>query len=943
MRATSSTAAVPTDIPEQQDSISADADSDDDDTSATMPTTGSLTRAIVEMEDDTADAMLETILQWAMDVKGVELYEAQEEAILELVEGNNVLLTTPTGSGKTMVATAAIAAATARGDAAWYTAPLKALVTEKFFQLVKDFGAKNVGLLTGDASVNPTAPIICCTAEVLANAALRRGRDLDCGLIVADEFHFYADPDRGWAWQVPMVEIPDAQFLLMSATFGDTAKFQRHLEGNAAGRDVGVVGGGERPVPLEFEYRETSLIESIKELVDTDRAPVYIVNFSQREANERAQDLCSTLSLTTDEKKALNDELGGFKFDTPVGNELRRYISFGVGVHHAGLLPKYRLLVERLAGKGLLKCICGTDTLGVGVNVPIRAVLFTQLCKFDGIKTRLLTIREFQQIAGRAGRRGFDTKGFVWCQAPAHVVENKRAEAKAAAAAAKSGGKAKKVKKSQPPDKNFVQWNEDNFRRMETGAPETLDSSFQVTHSMILAVLSRKGDGKRFLRDLLVHNHEPKIRQRKHQRRAISMYRSLKDAGIIQETGTMDTSGRAVNLGFDIGDQFSLTQPLSLFAVEYLPTLLKTHGTDHSTRSKLRDERYALDVLSVLEAVLDTPGAVVNAQVNKAKTRAVNKMKGDGVEYDDRMAVLEEMDYPKPLKDELEAYFEPFKRRHPYVGAEELKPKSIARELYESGYDFNKYVTHYGLNRSEGALMRYLTDAYKAMVQNVPESMKSPAVIDVEEWLGETIRMVDSSLIDEWEALKDPVAAARAAEDEAALVALGASRERFTSGRAFRVMVRNAAFRWVQLLAVGEEEDMQELAAENLPPRGRDTAWKVDQLYDLIDPYWHQHEQMDDGYEARSPDLFNLSDDGDDGDAHWRVVQKIRDPAGDLDWCVEGEVDLEASETEGRVVMRLVEIRQEGAVKKEEAAKVVPSEEDIWAAMEETEYEDGEE
>ena len=943
--ATSSTAAVPTDIPEQQDSISAEENPNDDDTT-TIPSTGSLTRAIVAMEDDSADAMYETILQWSMDVKGVELYEAQEEAILELVEGNNVLLTTPTGSGKTMVATAAIAAATARGDAAWYTAPLKALVTEKFFQLVKDFGAKNVGLLTGDASVNPTAPIICCTAEVLANAALRRGRDLDCGLIVADEFHFYTDPDRGWAWQVPMVELPDAQFLLMSATFGDTSKFQRHLERNAAGRDVGVVGGGERPVPLEFEYRETSLIESIKELVDTDRAPVYIVNFSQREANERAQDLCSTLSLTADEKKALNAELEGFKFDTPVGNELRRYISFGVGVHHAGLLPKYRLLVERLAGKGLLKCICGTDTLGVGVNVPIRAVLFTQLCKFDGNKTRLLTIREFQQIAGRAGRRGFDTKGFVWCQAPAHVVENKRAEAKAAAAAAKSGGKAKKVKKAQPPDKNFVMWNEDNFRRMETGVPETLDSSFQVTHSMILAVLSRRGDGKRFLRDLLVNNHEPKIRQRKHQRRAISMYRSLKDAGIIQEAGTMDTSGRAVNLGFDIGDQFSLTQPLSLFAVEYLPTLLNVHGEDHSKRSKLKDERYALDVLSVLEAVLDTPGAVVSAQLSKAKTRAVNKMKGEGTEYDARMAVLEEMDYPKPLADELEAYFEPFKRRHPYVGGEELKPKSIARELYESGFDFNKYVTHYGLNRSEGALMRYLTDAYKAMVQNVPESMKSPAVIDLEEWLGETIRRVDSSLIDEWEALKDPVAAARAAEDEAAaLAAIGIGKQsgKFTAGRAFRVMVRNAAFRWVQLLAIGEEEDMAQLASENLPPRGRDNPWTMDELYAAVDPYWRTHDAMDDGYEARSPDLFDVSDEGADGEAHWRVVQKIRDPAGDLDWCVEGEVDVEASEEEGRLVMRLVEIRQEGAVRKEEE-KVVPSEEDIWAALEEEEeYEDEDE
>jgi superfamily II RNA helicase len=476
-------------------------------------------------------------------------------------------------------------------------------------------------------------------------------------------------------------------------------------------------------------------------------------NGPQRSANERAQDLCSSITLTGDEKAAIAEEMRGFKFDTPVGNELRRFISHGVGVHHAGLLPKYRLLVEKLAGKGLLKCVCGTDTLGVGVNVPIRTVLFTQLCKFDGNKVRLLSTREFQQIAGRAGRRGFDDEGHVWCQAPAHVVENKRAEAKAAAAAEKSGKKAKKIKKSQPPEKGFVQWNADTFKRMETSSPETLDSSFEVTHGMLLAVLSRYGDGKKSLYDLLVRNHEPLIRRRRHQKRAITMYRSLRDAGIIQEAGTMDVGGRSVTLGFDLQDQFSLTQPLSLFAVQFLPTLLRKYG---ESRSRLRDEAYALDVLSVLEAVLDTPQAVTYAQVNRMKRRAIASMKNDGVEYDDRMKTIETMDYPRPLEDELEAAYEPFQKNHPYVGNESLKCKSIAREMYDLGLSFNEYVVHHGLNRSEGAVLRYLTDAYKSLVQNVPENLKSQGVNDLEEWLGESIRQVDSSLIDEWEALKDP-------------------------------------------------------------------------------------------------------------------------------------------------------------------------------------------
>ena len=682
-------------------------------------------------------------------------------------------------------------------------------------------------------------------------------------------------------------------------------------------------------------------------------------NGPQRSANERAQDLCSSITLTGDEKAAIAEEMRGFKFDTPVGNELRRFISHGVGVHHAGLLPKYRLLVEKLAGKGLLKCVCGTDTLGVGVNVPIRTVLFTQLCKFDGNKVRLLSTREFQQIAGRAGRRGFDDEGHVWCQAPAHVVENKRAEAKAAAAAEKSGKKAKKIKKSQPPEKGFVQWNADTFKRMETSSPETLDSSFEVTHGMLLAVLSRYGDGKKSLYDLLVRNHEPLIRRRRHQKRAITMYRSLRDAGIIQEAGTMDVGGRSVTLGFDLQDQFSLTQPLSLFAVQFLPTLLRKYG---ESRSRLRDEAYALDVLSVLEAVLDTPQAVTYAQVNRMKRRAIASMKNDGVEYDDRMKTIETMDYPRPLEDELEAAYEPFQKNHPYVGNESLKCKSIAREMYDLGLSFNEYVVHHGLNRSEGAVLRYLTDAYKSLVQNVPENLKSQGVNDLEEWLGESIRQVDSSLIDEWEALKDPAAAAAAAADPAVAAAAAAKAKalaeppgRFIQSRAFRVMVRNGAFRWAQLVSDSEEEDIAELA-KYLPPTGRDKPWAAEELWGQIEPYWRSHASLDVSHDARAPEYFDLRDEDDDGnaleDGIWRVTQRLVDPAGDLDWVVDGEVDLKASEEEGRAVLRLGGIRREGGIAVEDdaeeeegttsraAAVAIPDEDDLWAAYEEEEEEE---
>ena len=411
----------------------------------------------------------------------------------------------------------------------------------------------------------------------------------------------------------------------------------------------------------------------------------------------------------------------------------------------------------------------------------------------------------------------------------------------------------------------------------------------------------------------------------------------------------MDTSGRAVTLGFDLSDRFDLTQPLSLFAVEFLPTLLKLHGEAHESRSKGSDEAYALDVLSTLESVLDTPAAVVNAQVSRLKRRKMARMKDDGVEFDDRIAVLDEMEAPAPLREALESHYEHFRRAHPYVGNETVKPKAVAREMYELGFDFNKYVVHHSLNRSEGVVLRYLTDCYKSLVQNVPANLKSDAVADLEAWLGETIRQVDSSLIDEWEALKDPNAASLAKDlEEAAALKAAAERDArvvFSSGRAFRVMVRNAAFRWVQLLAEGELEDMQELAAHP-PPSDRARPWTADEMYELIDPFWKRgHASIAVDRNARSPEYFAL-DDVSDAQC-WKVMQRLVDPAGDLDWVVEGEVDVAASEAEGRAVLRLCAIRSEGGIEKDadEAPDFsnVPDEDDLWAAYEEEEEEEEEE
>ena len=683
-----------------------------------------------------ADELLDALIEWSAQ-SGLELYPHQEEAVLRLLAGENVVLSTPTGSGKSLVALAGAFAMLAQGRRAVYTAPIKALVSEKFFELTAAFGPSEVGMVTGDASVNADAPVIACTAEILAQRALRAGSDTAADLVVMDEFHYYGDRDRGWAWQVPLLELPRSRFLLMSATLGDTTGLRRDLTART-GRDTALVASAERPVPLDVEYRETPLHVSIEQLLSAGQAPVYIVHFTQREATARAQSLTSLNVLSADEKAGVKEAVGGFRFDTPIGKDLRRFVLAGIGVHHAGMLPKYRLLVEKLAQQGHLKLICGTDTLGVGVNVPIRTVLFTQLYKYDGRRTRVLSVRDFQQISGRAGRRGFDTVGSVWVQAPEHAVENKRAEMRAAG----DPKKLRKLVRKKPPERGYAHYDDKTLTRLWDGTPETLESSFDVTHAMMLNVLDRPGDGCAAMKRLLVDNHEPRSRQRRHIRKAVGVFRSLIDAEIVEVLPEPDESGRPVRVNIDLQDEFRLNQPLGLFAVEAV-SVLDPEAPD-----------YHLQVLSVAESVLEDPMAVLLAQRDAARDELMTRMKEEGVEYEERMARLAEVTWPKPEAEFIEPAFDTFARHHPWVGHLQPSPKSVVRDMVEHADTFNQYVSRYGLKRSEGLVLRYLTDCYKALVQTVPAAAVDDRLAEVIEWLGELVREVDSSLLDEWERLR---------------------------------------------------------------------------------------------------------------------------------------------------------------------------------------------
>ncbi|EXG81036.1 DEAD/DEAH box helicase [Cryptosporangium arvum] len=818
------------------------------------------------------DEIFEAFAGWA-EKQGLTLYPHQEEALIEIVSGANVILSTPTGSGKSMVATGAHFAALATGRRTYYTAPIKALVSEKFFALCDVFSPAQVGMLTGDASVNADAPIICCTAEILANIALRDGAAADVGQVVMDEFHFYAEPDRGWAWQVPLIELPQAQFLLMSATLGDVTRFVDDLS-RRTGRQTAVVSSAERPVPLFYEYVSTPLHETLTELLETRQAPIYVVHFTQAAALERAQALMSINVCTRAEKDAIASAIGSFRFSTGFGKTLSRLVRHGIGVHHAGMLPKYRRLVETLAQAGLLKVICGTDTLGVGINVPIRTVLFTGLSKYDGVKVRLLKAREFHQIAGRAGRAGYDTVGTVVVQAPEHVVENERALAKAG----DDPKKRRKVVKKKPPE-GSVGYGKPTYERLISAEPEPLTSSFTVSHAMLLNVIGRPGDAFAAMRHLLTDNHEDAAAQRKHIRRAIAIYRALLAGGVVEKLDSPDSEGRSVRLTIDLQDDFALNQPLSPLALAAIELL------DRESPS------YALDVVSVIESTLDNPRQVLSAQQFKARGEAVAQMKADGLEYDARMEALEDVTYPKPLVELLGPAYETYRRGHPWVADYELSPKSVVRDMYERAMTFTEYVSFYSLGRSEGLVLRYLADAYRAIRQTVPEEARTEDLTDLIEWLGELVRQVDSSLIDEWERLTSPGdELAEVAPIESAPVAVT------RNTRAFRVLVRNALFRRVELAALRNWWELGELDSAS----GWDTvAWE-----EAMTPYFEEYAGIGTGPDARGPALLSISEEA----GLWLVRQTFDDPAGDRDWGISATVDLSASDEAGVAVIEVTSV-----------------------------------
>ena len=896
------------------------------------------------------DALYEAFSSWASST-GRPLYRHQDESLIEILSGNHVIAATPTGSGKSMIALAAHFVSMAHGGRSYYTAPLKALVSEKFFDLVSLFGADNVGMVTGDVSLNADAPIICCTAEILANQSLREGPTLDADMIVMDEFHFYADPQRGWAWQVPLLELTRPQFIAMSATLGDTTVFRKQWT-ERTGRPTVEITDAQRPVPLEYDYVVDTLQDTVERLLSEGRHPIYIVHFSQKDAVDTASSLMDRKLVSPEVRSQIARELSTVSFTKGFGQTLRGLLSHGIGVHHAGMLPRYRRLVERLTQQGLLPVICGTDTLGVGINVPIRTVLLTSLVKFDGSKMRHLRSREFHQIAGRAGRAGFDTVGFVRVLAPEHEVETARERARLTAAqeAARDEREAKRAKKKASkkrsgPKEGQITWSRSTFERLRDAAPEALQSHFEMTHSTVLNVLGGAADAGRdpaeHLVHLALHNDDQPLPANPHIRHLADIYTSLLQAGVVEHL----SSARAQELGVsrlqlvaDLPDDFALNQPLSPFALAAFELL----DPDSPT--------FALDVISIVEAVLEDPRPLLYAQENQAKAAAVASMKAQGMEYDERMAALEEISWPKPLEELLSPAFSVYARSNPWVGDLELSPKSVIREMIENAMTFTELISRYDVGRSEGVILRYLSDAYRMMRQVIPEEIMTEELESMISWLADLIRSVDSSLLDEWEAMMNgeelteaegessAVGAERAfGADESGVIAFTANRH------AFRNAVRRALFNFVELMSRDDVDGLERASAQAADSDGlfaEAAPWTGDDWDHALERYWAEHDWIDINQGARSQALCALEEQvsGEDvlalmpfsvrdnanqrsrfeafaravdeapAGSVWLATQTITDPEGNMDWRIAALVDLASSDKEKRVVLTVLTV-----------------------------------
>lgn len=664
----------------------------------------------------TADLELEFYEKFFI-ARGLEPYPVQEQAFDHIFAGRSVLVTVPTGTGKTVIGKAAIHKALALGQKAIYTSPLRALTEEKYRELCEDFGADRVGFATGDYKVNPEAPVQVVVAEILWNRIFgeRAGRLAD--VVVMDEAHYFNDPERGYVWEQSIIGMdPRTQLVLLSATVGDPQQFCAWVY-SVRRVEMELVQSHERRVPLYHEYREAYLIEVVRELYDKGDWPAIIFSFSRDQCFEWARLLRSCPRFTTDEERArieaaCDEELlqGG------LAKELRALLVHGIGVHHAGILPRYKQLVERLTLERLCKFVVSTETISAGINLPAKRVVFPALRKFIKGKPRLVTSAEYHQMAGRAGRPQFDKEGIAIALAPEGVVQELRKELKELQkrGRAPSEIETERLRKacyararSQAQAAGDVTWDRETHRKLVEGKPAALASKTKVTPEQILAIglpdlqAPPPPDGTRLPPYLDLHMRSVidhlllDERSKAEARRTLDMIiDNLKALGVLDEHGRQ-IAGKMINRLRGIDGPFVyyllMNRDVGYELARELVEFLVDHDVIHRILGREGDEKRREWIHKRL----------------RERRRDEPMVTWEDVEEEYERTFPRELSEVEKVHQEFVAGLP-----HPELHGGKVQ-KTIWKKMEEENLSFLEFVSQNGLEHEEGNLFTYLARVMK--------------------------------------------------------------------------------------------------------------------------------------------------------------------------------------------------------------------------------------
>jgi len=644
---------------------------------------------------------------------GIEPYPVQELAIGHIFAGRSVLVTVPTGTGKTLMAKAALHLAVGRGQRAIYTTPLRALTEEKFRELSSDFGEANVGFATGDYKVNREAPIQVEVAEILWNRIVADKHVCPAEIVVMDEGHYFNDPERGYVWEQSIIGLdPRTQLVVLSATVGHPERFCQWVEVTRR-VPMELVDSRERKVPLVHEYREDMLIDTVRELAHTGDVPAIVFVFGREQCFEVARLLKSCRRFTTDEEKAKIDELCNEAL-LPAGcaKELRPLLGHGIGIHHAGILPRYKQLVEQLALERLIKFVVSTETIAAGINLPARTVVFPSLRKFIKQQPRMMTAAEYHQMAGRAGRPQFDDRGLAITLAPEQVVSDLKKELKHT----KDVERAKKTvygrARNDAQRRGDVIWTPELHQELVKGEPAELRSKTKISAEQVLAIgLPDLAEKTLPGTDVEARMAEAEASLPPSMRLDIvtvidNLLLGPKDRSELQKIlaqlvanmraiGVLDEHGKQI-----AGDMIRNLQGMDGLFIYYV---LFNHQLEYVELRELVE--YLLDH-DIIQRMIDRKGEDEKREWMRTWLRD-QRLENPHVTWDDAEAQWEK-EHPRPLT-KIELIHQEFASKVPHPELHGGKrAKNVWAQLEDGGFSFLEFVEKHHLDHEEGNLFTYL-------------------------------------------------------------------------------------------------------------------------------------------------------------------------------------------------------------------------------------------